>query len=180
MVTTGSATGPTEESADDVLPGLQGIDRDGVEEVGDAAAILAQGVAVTARMQADAAGAIEAGTATSARAIAHGAEVVQATAHDHAREAAQLALHAVEAVVEALGSGADASLTPEQAILVVVKASEASAQLATAAKASGAFTTAAAAAGLATQAADYAAGFELHMVATAVAARRLAEKATNT
>jgi hypothetical protein len=123
---------------------------------------------------------MEAGTATSARAITQGAEVVQATAHDHARQAAQLALHAVEAVVEALGAGADASLTPEEAIVVVVKASEASAQLARAAKASGAFTTAAAAAGLATQAADYAAGFELHMVATAVAAGKLAEEAADT
>lgn len=179
MVSTGSAPGPTEESADDALPGLQGIDRDGVEDVGAAAEILAQGVAVTTRMQADAAGAIEAGTATSARAIAHGAEAVQVTAHDCAREAAQLALHAVEAVVEALGA-ADVSLTPEQAIVVVAKASEASAQLVAAAKASGAFTMAAAAAGLATQAADDAAGFELHMVATAVAARKLAEKAANT
>ena len=179
MVSTGSAPGPTEESADDALPGLQGIDRDGVEEVGDAAEILAQGVAVSTRMQADAAGALEAGTATSARAIEHGAEVVQATAHDHAYDAAQLALHAVEALVEALGAAADSSLTPEQAILVIAKASEASAQLAKAAKASGAFTTAATAAGLATQAADYTAGFELHMIATAVAASKLAETAAD-
>jgi hypothetical protein len=68
---------------------MQGIDRDGVEDVGDAG-ILAEGVAVSTLMQADAAGAIEAGAASSARAIAHGAEVVQATAHGHAREAAQL------------------------------------------------------------------------------------------
>ena len=180
MVTRDSATGPTEEPAEDALPGLQGIDRGDVDEVGDAAAMLAQGVAVSTRLQADAAGAMEAGTATGTRALVHGAEVVQASAHDHAREAARLALHAVEAVVDALGADGDAPLTPEQAVLVVVKASEASAQLATAAKASGAFTTAAAAAGLATQAADYTAGFELHMVATAVAARKLAEKAVDT
>jgi hypothetical protein len=178
MVTSGSAGGPTEDSAD--APGSDGVDRGDVEEVGDAAAMLAEGAAVTSRIQADAAGAMEVGTATSARAITQGAEMVQATAHDHARQAAQLAMHAVEAVVEALGAGADASLTPEQAIMVVVKASEASAQLARAAKASGAFTTAAAAAGLATQAADYAAGFELHMVATAVAAGKLAEDAADT
>jgi len=85
------------------------------------------------------------------------------------------ALNAVEAVTEALGpGGGEASLTPEQAMLVVAKASEASAQLATAAKASGAF---AAAAGLATQA-DFAGAFELHMVTTAVAARELAQTAT--
>jgi hypothetical protein len=91
------------------------------------------------------------------------------------REAAQAALNAVEAVTEALGpGGGEAALTPEQAMLVVAKASEASAQLATAAKASGAF---AAAAGLATQA-DFAGAFELHMVTTAVAARELAQTAT--
>jgi hypothetical protein len=178
MVSSSTPTGPTEDSAD-ALRGPHGIERGDLEEVRDAAAILAQGVAVTTRMQADAAGALEAGTATSARAIEHGAEVVQATAHDHAYDAAQLALHAVEAVVEALGAAAESSLTPEQATLVVAKASEASAQLAKAAKASGAFTTAATAAGLATQAADYTAGFELHMIATAVAASKLAETAAD-
>ena len=63
--------------------------------------------------------------------------------------------------------------------MVVAKASEASAQLAIAARASGAFAMAAAATGLATQAADYAAAFELHMIATAVAAQELAEKAAD-
>ena len=180
MVTSDPAARPTGASAD-ALPGPQGIDGVDVEEVGDAAAILARGVAISTRLHAAAAGELEAGTATGARAIAEGAEVIQATAQDRAREAAQRALHAVEAVAEALGAvgGAGAFLTPEQAIVVVAKASEAAAQLAIAARASGAFAMAATATGLATQAADYAAAFELHMIATAVAAQELAEEATD-
>jgi len=180
MVTSDPAARPTGASAD-ALPGPQGVDGVDVEEVGDAAAILARGVAISTRLHAAAAGELEAGTATGARAIAEGAEVIQATAQNHAQEAAQRALHAVEAVAEALGAanGAGAFLTPEQAIVVVAKASEAAAQLAIAAKASGAFAMAATATGLATQAADYAAAFELHMIATAVAAQELAEKETD-
>ena len=107
MVTSDPAARPTGASAD-ALPGPQGVDGVDVEEVGDAAAILARGVAISTRLHAAAAGELEAGTATGARAIAEGAEVIQATAQDHAREAAQRALHAVEAVAEALGAAGGA------------------------------------------------------------------------
>jgi hypothetical protein len=154
--------------------------QDQAHEVEIAADILAQGVAVATSMHADTAGVLEAGTAVSAREIARGAVAVQATAHEQARRAASAALRAVEAVIEALGpGGAEASLTADQAMLVVEKAGEASAQLATAAKASGAFAIAAAATGIAAEAAEHAAAFELRMVANAVAARKLAPKSAD-
>lgn len=144
-------------------------------EIRDAAETLALGVAAVTGLQADAAGVLEAGAATSAREIARGADALQGSARDLARHAAMNALQAAEVVADLLAFGnAQAALTPEQALLVVSKAGEASNQLGTAVEASGALALASAASGLAKEAADSAVAFELRTVATAVAARNLA------
>lgn len=147
-------------------------------EIRDAADLLALGVAAVTGSQADAAGVLEAGAATSAREISRGSDAVQATARELARDAAVNAQLAAAVVAEILAFGdAEATLTPEQARLVAVKAREASTELGTAVEASSAMTLASAAAGLAKEAADSAVEFELRTVGTAVAARNLAPAA---